>query len=70
MDEIKPGNIVRWFCPYGYYVYGEVTLIKDDHAKVLFEYGDWNYDYYRISELEKVTAKELADDINERKLND
>lgn len=61
--SISRGNFVKWLCPYGYYVYGEVTLTRSDgKSKVLFDGNyDWNYDYYRNEELELITRKEYED---------
>lgn len=53
--KFRPGDRVRWLCPYGYYVYGEITIAGDVKSKVLFDGNeDWNYDYYRNEELELV----------------
>lgn len=62
MDQFKAGDKVRWLCPYGYYIYGEITLIRDDEAKVIFGGGDWNYDYYRKSELELILPEHTREE--------
>ena len=59
---IKPGSYVRIFDKdYKRWAYGEVTLIKDDTAKVIWQpdSSDLNYDYYPIKFLEEINKEEF-----------
>ena len=60
--KFKSGDQVRMFTSYGYYIYGEVTIVKDSLVKVLWGGDtDYNYDYYNESDLELITEEDLKE---------
>ena len=59
MNNFKPGDKIRIIMG-DFFVYGEVTIVKGDECKVLFdEKYDFNYDYFPSKMLELVTEEDL-----------
>lgn len=53
---------MRWLCPDGYWVYGEVTIPREDDSKVIFNGNeDWNYDYYPNKDLQRMTPEDTSE---------
>ena len=59
MPEFKHGDHVRMLFE-GVWHYGEITIIKEDMCKVMFE--ELNYDYYPKDDLQLMTEDDTKED--------
>lgn len=60
--KFERGCKVKWSAQVGITAYGEVTIVREDDCKVMFDSSyDLNYDYYPKSELTIVTEEEYAE---------